>query len=121
MLASGLAVFFAFVVAMTTLAFWAVRLEGVESMFNVFFRTARYPVDIYPRWLRGFFTYLFPVAFVSTVPTETLVGRDSGWLIARRTGNRSHSGVRGRALLAAGTQALFERFELSRQDAACGL
>ncbi len=82
MLASSLAIFYAFVVGMTTLAFWAVRLERIESMFNVFFRTARYPVHIYPTWLRGFFTYLFPVAFVSTVPTETLVGRDSGWLIA---------------------------------------
>ena len=82
MLASALAIFYAFVVAMTTLVFWAVRLEGIESMFNVFFRTARYPVDIYPTWIRGFLTYMFPVAFVSTVPTETLVGRDSGWLIA---------------------------------------
>ena len=82
LLASGLAIFYALLIAMTTLVFWAVRLDNIEHLFNVFFRTGRYPVDIYPFWIRGFLTFIFPVAFVSTVPTETLTGRDPSWLMA---------------------------------------
>ena len=43
LLASGLAIFYALLIAMTTLVFWAVRLDNIEHLFNVFFRTGRDP------------------------------------------------------------------------------
>ena len=35
----------------------------------------RWPVGIYPRWLRAALTFLVPIAFAVTVPSEALVGR----------------------------------------------
>ena len=116
MLVSALAIFYAFVVAMTTLVFWAVRLEGLESMFNVFFRTSRYPVDIYPKWIKGFLTYLFPVAFVSTVAHRNLGRSRFGLVDSCRTRDCDDCGVWGYALLAFGTQAVFERLKLDERN-----
>ena len=34
--------------------------------------TGRFPVDIYPGWLRGGLTYIIPVVFIITVPAQAL-------------------------------------------------
>lgn len=56
----------------------AVRLEKLENMSQLMwslFSFCRYPMDIYPGWLKHLFYSLFPIAFVSTVPAAALLGR----------------------------------------------
>jgi ABC-2 type transport system permease protein len=39
------------------------------------YEAGRWPVGIYPGWLRLSLTFLVPVAFATTVPAEALSGR----------------------------------------------
>ena len=39
------------------------------------FQTGRWPVGIYPYWLRVGVTFLVPIAFAVTVPAEALTSR----------------------------------------------
>jgi ABC-2 type transport system permease protein len=57
---------------LATLAFWLVRMDNELIVFLSFWEAARWPVDIYPSWLRGLLTFLVPLAFATTVPAQTL-------------------------------------------------
>jgi ABC-2 type transport system permease protein len=42
----------------------------------------RYPIAAYPAAYRVFFTFIIPVAFLTTVPAQVLLGRERGfWLL----------------------------------------
>lgn len=66
---------YSFWLILTTVAFWVVRVENIRHLFEGFYAAGRWPVGIYPPWLRGLLTFLVLVAFAVTVPAETLVGR----------------------------------------------
>ncbi|MDN5278956.1 MAG: viologen exporter family transport system permease protein, partial [Clostridiales bacterium] len=58
----------------------AVKLEKLENMSQLMwslFSFCRYPMEIYPGWLKHMFYTLFPIAFVSTVPASAILGRAS--------------------------------------------
>ncbi len=74
-LASGLAIVYSFWLFLVTLTFWFVRVDNIEQIIWQAFEAGRYPVEIYPRWLRGALTYVIPVAFIVTVPARALAGR----------------------------------------------
>ena len=46
------------------------------------YRAGQYPVTAYPTWLRLILTYLVPIGFAVTVPSESLTGRLTGERIA---------------------------------------
>ncbi len=71
----GLAIVYSFLLILATLAFWLVRLENIMVIFGSMYEAGRWPVGIYPPWLRVALTVVVPVAFAITVPVETLVGR----------------------------------------------
>lgn len=76
MLASMALVYSLFMVLMSL----AVKLEKLENMSQLMwslFSFCRYPVEIYPGWLKHLFYSLFPIAFVSTVPASTILGQGS--------------------------------------------
>jgi ABC-2 type transport system permease protein len=67
--------------AITIGAFWVVRMEGLVELFNGLYQAGRWPVGLYPGWLRFAFTVLVPLAFAVTLPAEALTGRAGfGWL-----------------------------------------
>ncbi len=74
-LAAGVAIVYAFWLLLATLAFWFVRLENLLMIFWNTYQAARWPVGIYPRWLRISLTAIVPVALAVTVPAEALAGR----------------------------------------------
>lgn len=73
-LTSALLVLYAILLAFTALIFWS---PGVlfTWIFNGFFQMGRYPVDIYPGWLKWVMTWVIPVAFITTVPARALTGQ----------------------------------------------
>ena len=77
-LCAGLAVVYSFWLVLVTLTFWFLRLENIEQVIWQAFEAGRYPVEIYPAWLRMGLTYVIPVAFIITVPAEALAGRLDG-------------------------------------------
>lgn len=74
-LVSGLAVIYSFWLVLVTLTFWFVRLDNIEQIVWQAFEAGRYPVEIYPHWLRATLTYVVPVALIITVPAQALTGR----------------------------------------------
>jgi ABC-2 type transport system permease protein len=47
----------------------------MQELFTGLYRAGQYPVGIYPGWLRVMLTFLVPIAFAVTVPSEALTGR----------------------------------------------
>ncbi|MEK6588957.1 MAG: ABC-2 family transporter protein [Chloroflexota bacterium] len=74
LLAGGL-IFYSFWLAIATTSFWVVRTWAMYDMFDRLYQAGRWPVGIYPAWLRLGLTFLVPVAFAVTVPAEALTGR----------------------------------------------
>jgi len=59
----------------TATAFWIIRVEQIVELFGGIYATGRWPVSIYPDWLRAGLTFIVPVAFAVTVPAEAITGR----------------------------------------------
>jgi ABC-2 type transport system permease protein len=77
-LLAGIAILYSFLLVLATLAFWLVKLENILVIFGTMYEAGRWPVGIYPPWLRIALTLVVPVAFAITVPVEALVGRLQG-------------------------------------------
>jgi ABC-2 type transport system permease protein len=60
---------------LTTSAFWFVKVDNITELFNGLFRAGQFPVSSFPAWIRLLFTFVVPVAFITTVPAEAIVGR----------------------------------------------
>jgi ABC-2 type transport system permease protein len=76
-LLAGISVIYSFLVILATCAFWFVRLDNILQIFQSMYEAGRWPIGIYPPWLRTILTFLVPVGFAITVPAEGLVGRMS--------------------------------------------
>lgn len=74
-LALGTVMIYCFWLVMTTGAFWIVRMENVAELFDGVYLTGRFPVGIYPTWLRLSVTFLVPIGFAVTVPAEAVTSR----------------------------------------------
>ena len=71
----GGSLLYCFWVMLTSIAFWVIRINEVVQVFQGIYAAGRWPVGIYPGWLRIGLTFLVPVAFAVTVPAEALAGR----------------------------------------------
>jgi ABC-2 type transport system permease protein len=66
---------YCFWLIMTTGAFWIIRMENVLELFEGIYSTGRWPVTVYPGWLRYSITFLIPIGFAVTVPAQALTSR----------------------------------------------
>ena len=66
---------YCFWLILTSTTFWIVRADEMVNLFEGVYAAGRWPVGIYPEWLRASLTFLVPVAFAVTVPAEALTGR----------------------------------------------
>lgn len=71
----GAAMIYSFYLMLTTAAFWVVRMDEMMNLFEGVYAAGRWPVGIYPDWLRTCLTILVPIAFAVTVPAEALTNR----------------------------------------------
>jgi ABC-2 type transport system permease protein len=81
MLAGG-AIVYGFWIMLATLTFWFVKVDNILVVFQSMYQAGRWPVGIYPPWLRWSLTLLVPIAFATTVPAEALTGRLTGATLA---------------------------------------
>ncbi|HUP32488.1 MAG TPA: ABC-2 family transporter protein [Gaiellaceae bacterium] len=75
MLAVGTITIYCFWLVIATLAFWIVNVWEIMELFEGIYQTGRWPVSIYPIWLRLGVTFIVPIAFAITVPAEAVTGR----------------------------------------------
>jgi ABC-2 type transport system permease protein len=66
---------------LTVTAFWIVRVDVLVELFDGLYQAGRWPVGIYPGWLRIVFTFLLPLAFAITVPASALTRGIGGWVL----------------------------------------
>jgi ABC-2 type transport system permease protein len=66
---------YCFWLLVTTAAFWVVRMDELHELFEGLYQSGRWPITIYPGWLRISLTFLVPIGFAVTVPAEALTGR----------------------------------------------
>ncbi|MBI2942303.1 MAG: ABC-2 family transporter protein [Chloroflexi bacterium] len=74
-LGAGTTIVYSFRLLLATLTFWLIRVENIMVIFSSLYEAGRYPVGLYPDWLRALLTFVVPVAFATTVPAEALAGR----------------------------------------------
>jgi viologen exporter family transport system permease protein len=74
-LALGGIMVYCFWIILTSVAFWVVRIYEIVDLFQGLYAAGRWPVTIYPDWLRIGLTFLVPVAFAVTVPAQALTDR----------------------------------------------
>lgn len=62
---------------------WFVKIYNVTEVLRGLLEAGRYPIIAYPAIYRFFFTFIVPVAFLTTVPAEAMLGRiQIGWIIS---------------------------------------
>lgn len=74
-LACGLVLVYALLLSLCTLSFWLVRVDNLLTLFWAFLDAGRFPVDIYPGWLRLTMSTIVPIGIAVTIPAEALAGR----------------------------------------------
>ena len=74
MLLTGGLIIYSFWLILATLSFWFVRVENILVIFQSMYEAGRWPISLYPGWLRFALTFVVPVAFATTVPAQALTG-----------------------------------------------
>lgn len=61
---------------------WFVKIYNVTEVLRGLLEAGRFPIVAYPAAYRVFFTFIVPVAFLTTVPAQMLLGRSGAlWLL----------------------------------------
>lgn len=61
---------------------WFVKIYNVTEVLRGLLEAGRYPIAAYPAVYRFFFTFIIPVAFLTTVPAQAMLGKTQVvWLL----------------------------------------
>lgn len=108
-LVAGAVIIYSFWLILATLSFWFVRVENILLIFQSMYEAGRWPISLYPGWLRFGLTFIVPVAFATTIPAAALTSHLAGttlvtagllavilWLVSRafwKKGLRRYAGA----------------------------
>ncbi len=71
---AGIVIIYSFYMVLTTIALWTIKMENLPLVFESLFDTGRWPVAVYPLWLRLSLVVIVPIAVAVTIPAEVLIG-----------------------------------------------
>ncbi|WP_193196177.1 ABC transporter permease [Nostoc sp. MG11] len=78
----GLVILYSLWFMLGAMSIWFVKIYNVTEVLRGLLEAGRYPITAYPSTYRFFFTFVVPVAFLTTVPAEAMLGRgQTSWLI----------------------------------------
>lgn len=83
LLAVSVLVLYSIWIVVVAAAFWVVRLDNLSYLMSSLFDFGRWPIGIFRGAARLFFTFVIPIALMTTYPAEALLGRlslSSAWL-----------------------------------------
>lgn len=78
-LALGCVILYSLWFMLGAMSIWFVKIYNVTEVLRGLLEAGRFPMVAYPTAYRFFFTFIVPVAFLTTVPAEVLLGRGD-WL-----------------------------------------
>ena len=62
---------------------WFVKIYNVTEVLRGLLEAGRFPMVAYPVAYRFFFTFIVPVAFLTSIPAEVLLNRaEPTWIVA---------------------------------------
>lgn len=93
----AIVIFYNFSLMLMTLGIWLVRVDNLWVLSDSIFVIARFPLDIFGPTATRVLTFFVPLAFISTVPSQALLGRLApemalwgiGWAAAFALGGRA--------------------------------
>jgi ABC-2 type transport system permease protein len=94
LLAASVAILYALWMLAVSLAFYVVRVDNLTVLFGAVFDAARWPSSVFRGFFHVLFTFVVPLAVMTTFPADALLGRATG------------AQVGGAALAAAGALAV---------------
>lgn len=74
MMVAAVLVLYALWILVISLAFWVVRLDNLTYMFSSVFDAARWPIHVFRGAWRFLFTFILPLAVMTTYPAMALLG-----------------------------------------------
>lgn len=67
---------------LSTISIWYIKLYNITMAMQALVETGRYPITAYPAAYQAFFTFVLPVAFMTTVPAQLMTTKGgTGWLL----------------------------------------
>ena len=75
MLLAAAAIVYSIWLLLKTTAFWFIRVDNLTVLFLTVLNIGRFPVTAFPPAFRLLFTFVVPIAFMTTVPAAAAVGR----------------------------------------------
>lgn len=82
----GSIIIYAMWLSAVTIVFKTINIGDLMQVLSGIYEAGRWPVGIYPLWLRGALTVVFPLAFAITVPAELIAGRVGWWWVLAALG-----------------------------------
>jgi ABC-2 type transport system permease protein len=74
-LASATVILYSLWILVVSAAFFVVKVDNLSFLFLSLYDAARWPADVFPKLLRAVFTFVIPLAVLTTIPAEALLGR----------------------------------------------
>jgi ABC-2 type transport system permease protein len=71
---SGMIVIYSIWIVLIALTFWFTKFDNNVTIMQALLDSGRYPVSVYPVWLRILITYVIPIAVATTIPLQGLRG-----------------------------------------------
>jgi ABC-2 type transport system permease protein len=75
LLASGVLAMYSLWIVCAAASFWVVRLDNLIYLLQAIFDTARWPIQVFRGAWRFLFTFIIPVAIMTTFPAMALLGQ----------------------------------------------
>jgi ABC-2 type transport system permease protein len=68
-------ILYSFWILVVSASFWVVKVDNLSYLFGSLFDAARWPITVFRGALRVVFTFVFPIALLTTYPAMALIGR----------------------------------------------
>lgn len=82
LLVTATAILYSLWILTVSAAFYFVKIDNLTFLFSAVFDAARWPVTIFRGFVRVFFTFVLPLALMTTYPALAMLGRLDGVTLA---------------------------------------
>jgi ABC-2 type transport system permease protein len=76
---SGMLIIYSLWIVLIALTFWFTKFDNNVTILQALMDAGRYPISVYPVWLRIIVTFVIPIGVATTVPVQALRG-ELDWL-----------------------------------------
>jgi ABC-2 type transport system permease protein len=71
----AIVILYSFWILVVSASFWVVKVDNLSYLFGSLFDAARWPITVFRGALRIVFTFVFPIALLTTYPAMALLGK----------------------------------------------